>query len=469
MSAANTIGALLVFVNLGAAGENSGAFGRDDAISLMVMLTYLAVAVPLAIYRGRRIGRPAYVWISDERRPTADELEASLAQPWRQAVSVFQMWGGAVVVFALLNFSFDRSGRQIVLVGLGILLAGVAASAVAYLLVERALRPVFALALDRMEAPEPVATLGVGPRLMLSWALGAGIPLLSIGLVFIGGVSSTPAVLIAFDVVVGLVLGWLLMRSAASSVAEPLGRVRVALGAVQAGDLDRHLDISDGGEVGFLQAAFNRMVDGLRERRRLQDLFGRHVGEEVARLAVEQGVRLGGELREATALFVDLTGSTGITHAGEPADVVAMLNDFFEAVVRITRSEGGLVNKFAGDGALCIFGAPADQPDHAARALRASRELRDAIKGMGLEAGIGVASGKVVAGNVGAADRYEYTVIGDAVNVASRLTDEAKSRPGRVLAAADTVRLAASVGWRPAGSFDLRGRPEPVPASEPDE
>ena len=88
---------------------------------------------------------------------------------------------------------------------------------------------------------------------------------------------------------------------------------------------------------------------------------------------------------------------------------------------------------------------------------------------MGLEAGIGVASGKVVAGNVGAADRYEYTVIGDAVNVASRLTDEAKSRPGRVLAAADTVRLAASVGWRPAGSFDLRGRPEPVPASEPDE
>jgi adenylate cyclase len=164
---------------------------------------------------------------------------------------------------------------------------------------------------------------------------------------------------------------------------------------------------------------------------------------------------------------VDVIASSNLAATKEPEEVVGLLNDFFEAVVRCTGDEGGLVNKFEGDGALCIFGAPADQVDHDVRALRAAMALRAAIREMpaGFDAAIGISSGMVVAGNVGAADRYEYTVIGDPVNEASRLCDAAKSTPGKVLASERTASGAS--GWREAGLFALRGRTEPTIAFEP--
>src|SRR3546814_3520462 len=101
------------------------------------------------------------------------------------------------------------------------------------------------------------------------------------------------------------------------------------------------------------------MVAGLRERQRLQDLFGRHVGHEVAAQAIERGSDLGGESREASAFFVDLIGSTAMAEVLPPTEVVATLNAFFEAVVDEVSAQGGWVNKFRGDGALCVFGGPA--------------------------------------------------------------------------------------------------------------
>ena len=252
------------------------------------------------------------------------------------------------------------------------------------------------------------------------------------------------------------------MFAAARSVADPIESVRAAVGRVGHGRLDTEVPVDDGGEVGLLQAGFNEMVAGLRERQRLQDLFGRHVGDEVARQALERGVGLGGEQREASALFVDVIGSTGLAATRPASEVVAALNAFFDAVVQAVGAEGGWVNKFEGDGALCVFGAPADQPDHAARALRAAVRLRDElVRRGGLEAGIGVSSGVVVAGNVGAEERYEYTVIGDPVNEAARLTELAKDQPGRVLASEQSVQAAgaeAAGAWTAAGEFELRGR-----------
>ena len=138
-----------------------------------------------------------------------------------------------------------------------------------------------------------------------------------------------------------------------------------------------------------------------------------------------------------------------------------MLNRFFRVVVAVVNREGGWVNKFEGDAALCLFGAPRDQPDHADRALRCAaalpRELAHADDL--LTAGIGVASGDVLAGFVGTADRFEYTVIGDVVNLASRLCDEAKGTPGGVLAAATTVECATQAdAWINAGDLSIRGR-----------
>jgi adenylate cyclase len=167
-------------------------------------------------------------------------------------------------------------------------------------------------------------------------------------------------------------------------------------------------------------------------------------------------------------LFVDLVGSTAIAQNRPPNEVVALLNDFFGTVVRTVAAEGGWVNKFEGDGALCVFGAPADQPDHATRALRAARTLGTAL-GAGLPAGIGVSSGPVVAGNVGAEQRYEYTVIGDPVNEAARLTETAKQHPGRVLASESAVGAAGdeAAHWRKIGTYELRGRSTPTVAYAP--
>jgi adenylate cyclase len=261
---------------------------------------------------------------------------------------------------------------------------------------------------------------------------------------------------------------------AARMLSDPLERLRAAVARVENEDEDVEVLVDDAGTLGYLQTGFNRMVAGLRERRRLEDLFGRHVGVDVARRALDSGVNLDGERREVSVMFVDLVGSTGLAQREGANVVVETLNAFFEVVVTVVTAEGGWVNKFEGDGALCVFGAPVEQPDHAARALRAAHTLRKellalAVRRAEVDAAIGVSSGLAVAGNVGAAERYEYTVIGDPVNEAARLTEQAKARLGRVLASEETIARSAGEGrrWGGVGALDLRGRGAPTRAYEP--
>jgi class 3 adenylate cyclase len=144
--------------------------------------------------------------------------------------------------------------------------------------------------------------------------------------------------------------------------------------------------------------------------------------------------------------------------------MVGLLNRFFQVVVETIESDGGLVNKFEGDAALCVFGAPTDHPDPAGAALRAARRMSDAVREAGeVDVGVGVACGRVWAGQVGAASRLEYTVIGDPVNEAARLTELAKEHPGRAVASEATVLAAAPderAHWVRDGEVELRGRDE---------
>ena len=174
-------------------------------------------------------------------------------------------------------------------------------------------------------------------------------------------------------------------------------------------------------------------------------------------------------------LYVDVIGSTALAQRLPPQEVVAALNAFFETVVSVTSSHRGWVNKFEGDGALCVFGAPADDDDHATHALRAARAVRSELDRrssdlLGLQAAIGVSTGEVVAGYIGAADRYEYTVIGDPVNEAARLTDEAKLRPSRALASSASLQAAArdeQSNWSVEDNIALRGRATPTLSFSP--
>jgi len=263
------------------------------------------------------------------------------------------------------------------------------------------------------------------------------------------------------------------VRITSRLLADPLRALRSALERVELGELDTSLAVNDASELGQVQAGFNRMVQGLQERDRLRDLFGRHVGEDVAASALERGdVELGGETRDAAVLFVDMIGSTSLAASREPGEVVADLNAFFAIVVDCVSLHGGWVNKFEGDAALCVFGAPSAHPDAAGSALAAARALAARIDRelTGLEAGIGVSAGRVVAGNVGAAERYEYTVIGDPVNEAARLTELAKTEPGRVLASEAAVQQATTrerERWSIGRSVTLRGRTAPTVVATP--
>ena len=446
---------------------------RDTHLTLMVFAVFMAITVPAAWVIGNRLIAPAWRWLHEARAPTPSEREATLSLPLRIALLILGVWVCAVAVFSVLAYDFGHRVGEGARAGVGVLVGGLITTALIYLLAERFLRPAVALALQ--DAPPERTRVGIRPRLMLSWALGSGIPLLGIVLALQGNSTVNRHQLtraVTLLALIGLFFGWLVMAIAARSVADPLREVRAGLRRVREGNLEAEVPVDDGGEIGLVQAGFNQMAAGLRERETLRELFGRHVGEEVARQALERGADLGGEQREVSALFVDIMGSTSMAQDRAPTDVVDALNRFFDRVVRVVGDEGGWVNKFEGDGALCVFGAPADQPDHAARALRAARRLRrelDSLSSSDLDAGIGVSTGTAVAGNVGAASRYEYTVIGDPVNEASRLCDAAKQRPSRVLASAASVTGAGDEAgnWLPIGALELRGRRDPTDAYEP--
>jgi len=215
---------------------------------------------------------------------------------------------------------------------------------------------------------------------------------------------------------------------------------------------------------GACVVVFLTFVVPLRERERIP---GRS-----ARVDLARGIALGGETREAAVLFVDLVGSTTFAATRQPQLVVATLNRFFAIVVEVVGRHDGWVNKFEGDAALCVFGALAEHPQSCTAALATARELSARLTHElpDLSAGLGVAAGEVVAGNIGAADRYEYTVIGDPVNAAARLADLAKRRPERVLAAAAVREQAGEPErsrWRLGDTVELRGRPAPTQVAAP--
>ena len=415
-------------------------------------------------------------WVSEQRAPDEREHEQTLRLATYAVKLDAVAWIVAGAAFAALDAALFSWGMAALVAGT-VWLGGETTCALEYLLYERALRPVTASALAARPTRGCVAP-GVRARLAMAWSLGTGVPLLGLLVVGVAGVArpevrtSAVAAAALFLAGVAWVAGMLVTLLAAKAIADPLLGVRRGLDRIERGDLDAHVAVDDGSEVGLLQAGFNRMADGLRERERIRDLFGRQVGEDVARAALSQGVRLGGEEREIAAVFIDLAGFTPLAQASPPAEVVSLLNRFFRVVIDVVEGEGGMVNKFEGDAALCVFGAPVTRANPTVDALRAARALaaRLARELPEVDFGIGISAGTAVAGNVGAEHRFEYTVIGDPVNEAARLAELAKRRAGRVLAsdaALDRAPRAESDGWSVTEAAILRGRSVPTRLGQP--
>jgi adenylate cyclase len=469
--AANVIGAVTVFVL--AAFVVPVPEVDDSAQVELLNLIAAGVYVMLSVTAGVLWGTWAVLrrvrWLLDGRQPDEREQRLTLRVPGVLFRIQAILWAVAVALFTTVNGLIDAD--LIGHVALTVSLGGLVTCANAYLLSEFALRPVAARALEP-GPPERLFVPGVTTRTLLAWALGTAVPVAGLMLVAImdlGGrdISSTrlSITVLALGGVV-LVFGLLLALLAARAISDPVRSVRSALTSVERGELDVEVPVYDGTEVGLLQAGFNRMVVGLRERERIRDLFGRHVGEDVAHAALEQGeVALGGEVREVAVLFVDIVGSTTLAATRPPDEVVAVLNRFFAVVVDVVSEHGGLINKFQGDAALAIFGAPIHLDDPASQALGAARTLVERLREEvpELEAGIGVAAGPAVAGNIGEERRYEYTVIGDPVNEAARLSELAKGVPGRLLASAVALEHAGEHErrrWQLGEQVALRGRTE---------
>lgn len=450
---------------------------RENLVSLTVLAGAMLLGSILGYAGSRRVFFPIRRWLSAGGPPSERLQRTVLEGPRLLASTVLVFWLAGSLVYGALNWWFRASEAEIAQILSGVALAGMITATLVFLLTERTFRPLFALALAGGTPPPGAHTPNIRARLALSWILGSAVPLIAIAAALYSpraGAETRTTEPISFMVAIGLVVGGFMTAIAWRSLIDPLGVVRSGLARLREGDIDVQLQVDDGGEVGQLQAGFNQMVEGLRERERLQDLFGRHVGTEVARQALDRDPGLGGERLEASVLFVDVADSTAIVSARPAAQVVTLLNEFFSVVVRAAQAEDGWVNKFEGDGALCVFGVPVDHADHAARALRAARRLVSDLRELGvrrpeLRAGVGVSSGPVVAGNVGAEHRYEYTVVGDPVHEAARLTELAKERGCGALASGSAVERAGAEGswWTPSGSVTLRGRRIPTTVYAP--
>lgn len=472
--AANAIGGALAFVYLSFVSPPQPEPAHDERfLFLGVAPAYLVVAALVGYQIGKREFAPVERWLAGRRSRGEDDGGLILGLPWRMAAGGAVGWLGAALLFGVATAT-HHPAVFVAGVVVGILLAGLITTAVTFLLIERTLRPLFALVLagEVPSAPKSLATrvLRTRPRLLVSWALGSGIALVAIPLAFLGRGDSTGDELIApvlFLVLAGLFAGGVLTSAAARSVSEPLETLRRAVARVEEGSLEEQVTVDDGGEIGLLQAGFNRMVAGLRERERIRQAFGTYLDRDVAEHILREGTSLAGEEVEVTVLFLDVRDFTSFAERVSAPEVVATLNRLFERMVPIIHAHGGRVDKYVGDGLLAVFGAPRRQPDHADQALAAALEIAAAVDqefGTDLSVGIGLNSGTVVAGNLGGAGRLEFGVIGDAVNVAARVESATRQTGDKVLIAQRTRDLLhrrdVQLDERP--GIPLKGKREPV-------
>lgn len=284
----------------------------------------------------------------------------------------------------------------------------------------------------------------------------------------------------AFGGLAILVLAVLAAWGLGRMTGRPIVRLARAAGVLAEGDLDRvpRLGGSPIRELDQAAQTFNATVDNLRERLRLRDLFGRYLPPEVARqvLAASHTLELGGEKRDVSALFSDIAGFTTLSESRPPEQVVPALNTYLEEVCRIVDRHGGIVVDFIGDAVFALFGAPMNQPDHAARALACARAIDNFGRrysqqkaAEGLPFGItrlGLHSGVATVGNFGSLDRLKFSASGDVINTASRLEGANKVFGTRLLASAQVVERGEDHHHRPVGELVLAGRSQALAVFE---
>jgi len=454
------------------------SYFRPPLVQLIILgagaLAASAVAVVLAsLTRSREAVQLVQVWKSSPNPPlelTMSAWEAATSLTFRQyRRNVFRVSIAAILpVVAITSFIFGAGLPGFLALLLASVIPAAYITVLTYSVAEFLARPVVKEVAAHMPDEFPFTRAG----LPLSQRLRIGLPVYTIssGLVVAailgdrdGARGLASAVLVASGV--GLALSTELTVLLSRAVTRPIAEVSAAMQRVRSGDYAARVPVTSSDELGELAHDFNLMSKGLAEREDMRAAFGTYVDKDVVRIILSDEFPDEGLEVDISILFCDVRAFTSYAETADAAEVVATLNRIFSAIVPVIEEHGGHVDKFLGDGLLAFFGAPERHADHADRALAAACDLVEAVASTdtGLTVAAGVNTGRVIAGAVGGAGRLNFSIIGDAVNVAARVEAMTRKTGDDVLfTAATRDALQHPVPLRSRGTLKLKGKAEPL-------
>jgi adenylate cyclase len=461
---------------------------RPGLGEILYFVVFLGALLALGYWLGDRWSRPLRAG-PPPPGPEGDEVRRRAIQlPWAIALIHVMGWtlAGLIwgVLWPLLAGVYEPAQALRTVFGITVI-AGSAATAFIFFAVERQWRrrlPAFfpeggltqvrgaprlpvrmrLLVIFLLVSVIPVSVLGMLARNRAREALAVGPPAAD---AIVANMLVSVVFLAAASIVVSVVLALFVSRS----VAEPLATLEAVMREVERGRFDARAPVVGNDEIGRLTEGFNRMVRGLGEREFLRETFGKYVSQEIRDEILAGRITLSGEPREVTILFADIRDFTPWVEATDPREVVRDLNAYFTEMETAIRAHGGLVVQYIGDEIEAVFGAPVARPGHAEQAVHAAIEMRARLAawnaaraGSGrapLRNGIGIHTGTVLAGNIGSADRLSYALVGDSVNLASRLQGLTKELHADVLVSGTTrARIDGDVPLRPLPAVRVKGR-----------
>ena len=463
-----------------------------DPVYIAFSIVAFAILIGVGYQLGRRWTRSLAAAVTAHAVPPPAIQRRALQVPYMLAAITFMGWTAAGLVWGVawpaLTGTITWAGSLRSVFGVTFV-AGSVAAITSFLIAERRWRLVLPLFFAEGD-PSRVAgapRLPVRARLLLVFLMVSVLPLAVLSLVAytraVALVGAPPMaagelvrdllVLMVFLLAVGVAAAVVLAVLVSRSVAEPLGALAGAMALVEQGRLDTRCPVVSRDEIGEVTEGFNQMVQGLRERERVTEMFGKYVSREIRDEILAGRVSLEGTQAEVTVLFSDLRDFTPWVEATDPREVVRDLNAYFSQMEGAIRASGGLVLQYIGDEIEAVFGAPVADGRHADQAVRAAREMSRRLAAWNgerartgkapLRHGIGIHTGTVLAGGIGSRDRLSYALVGDAVNLASRIQSLTKELGTEILVSGATqARLADPAALARVTTVRVKGKSDEV-------
>jgi adenylate cyclase len=463
---------LSLFVDISA-----GEFWRVLLVGIAGMFLYNLLYARVA----SRLLLPVREWLegSRDRPATVAAWKACASFPremmrrdWASPLQGSLSYLGLLLWSAYFTWQLDLAAYTVIPLSAGIAVFILYLQSLRFFALEQGLRPVLDAIATEVADEADLRAPGLSLRTRLLTALPAINVFTAVVAVGITGAGHHLtlsdlgiAVLVASAIAATLSLALTLLL--ADSVAAPIAVLRDATRRLGRGDLTARVPVVTTDETGDLTRSFNEMATGLEQRERLREAFGTFVDPDLTQRVLDEGTDLAGEDVDVSLLFMDIRGFTTYSEQAEARDVVARLNDLYGQVVPAILRRGGHANKFIGDGLLAVFGAPNRLDDHADRAVAAGIEIANIVRERyngDLRVGIGINTGRVVVGTIGGGGRLDFTVIGDAVNTASRVESATRQTDDDLLITEATREQLSQEfgGWDERPPIPLKGKTREV-------